>query len=119
MKGWYEQITRARSWGELLEVARSYLASLSPHEWSSVPDRCRPDRIKGIDDLQHWQKCLAHEYLEVAAADHASEIHREMLAFFTAAAERASEMVGSASPPGEEATNDHLPATPSSRGSAS
>jgi hypothetical protein len=119
MKGWYEQITRARSWGELLEVARSYLASLSPHEWNSVPDKCRPDRIKGIDDLQHWQECLANAYLEVAAADHASEIHRDMLAFFTAAAERASEMVGAASPPGEEATNDGPSATRFSRGSGS
>ena len=118
MKGWYESITRARTYNELLEVARSYLASLTPHEWNTVPEQCRPDRIKGIDDLQHWQSCLANAYLEVAAADPASDMHRDMLAFFTAAAERASEMVGSASPPGEEATNDPTAAERTSRGTA-
>ena len=107
MKVWYEQITQVRSWHELLEVARTYLSSLSPQEWASVPASCRPDRIKGIDDLDHWQQCLANAYLEVAADDSATETHREMLAFFTAAAERAAEMVGRATSPGTEATNDH------------
>ena len=106
MKGWYEHITQARSWSELLEVARSYLASLTPHEWNTVPEQCRPDRIKGIDDLEHWQRCLANAYLEASVTEAVTDMHREMLAFFTAAAERASEMVGTASPPEEEATND-------------
>ena len=119
MKGWYEQITQARSWNELLEVARSYLASLSPHEWNTVPEHCRPERIKGIDDLEHWQRCLANAYLEMSVTESVSDMHREMLAFFTAAAERASEMVGAASPPGEEATSDQASGPSISRGRGS
>ena len=106
MKVWNEQIVAARSWAELLEVARTYLSSLSPQEWISIPASCRPDRIKGIDDLDHWQQCLAAAYLEIAAADTATDTHRDMLAFFTAAAERAAEMVGKATPPDQEAVND-------------
>lgn len=93
MKVWNEQITRARSCPELMEVARSYLSSFTPQEWASVPTRCRPERIKGIDDLAHWKLCLSDAYLELAAADAATDMHRDMLAFFTAAADRASEMV--------------------------
>lgn len=103
---WHHRIVESRSWPELLDVAREYIASLSPQEWASVPHKCRPTRIKGIDDLDFWHQRLAEAFLDVAATSKATDMHREMLAFFTAAAERASEMCGSASDEGESAAND-------------
>lgn len=106
MKIWHQRIVEARTWKELLDAAREYLASLSPHEWASIPRNCRPDRIKGIDDLEFWHRRLAEEYLEVAATSQATDMHRAMLAFFTAAAERAGELYGDALSPDQEAVND-------------
>lgn len=106
MKVWQKQITEARSWEELLDVARAYLASLSPDEWNDLPETCRPKRIKGIDDLAYWHECLASEFLEVAKRPSNDEGMRRMLVFFTAAAERAAELCGQALSPGEDAVND-------------
>jgi len=106
MKVWQKQINEARSWEELLEVARAYLASLSPDEWNALPANCRPARIKGIDDLAYWHECLANEFVAVAKASSDDEGLRRMLVFFTAAAERASELCGTALSPKDDAVND-------------
>ena len=106
MKVWQRQINAARSWEELLDIARAYLASLSPEEWNALPAGCRPERIKGIDDLAYWHECMANEFLEVAKRPANNEGLRRMLVFFTAAAERAAELCGNALEPGEDAVND-------------
>ena len=106
MKAWHQQILDARSWPDLLQVARDYIASYEPGEWASLPPNCRPDRIKGVDDLEYWRQCLADEYLRVASQPRGNDVLRRMLAFFTAAAERADELYGTATPPGEGAMND-------------
>lgn len=107
---WHRRIVAARTWKELLDAAREYLASLTPHEWASIPRGCRPDRIKGIDDLEFWHRRLAEEYLELAATAQTTDTHRAMLAFFTAAAERAGELHGDALPHDQDAVNDRLDA---------
>jgi hypothetical protein len=106
MKAWHQQILDARSWQDLLQVTRSYVASFEPREWALLPVHCRPDRIKGVDDLEYWRQCLADEYLRVASQPSGNDVLRAMLAFFTAAAERADELCGTATPPGEGAMND-------------
>jgi hypothetical protein len=110
MKIWHQRIVDAGTWKELLDAAREYLASLTPHEWASIPRNCRPDRIKGIDDLEFWHRRLAEEYLELAATAQTTDMHRAMLAFFTAAAERAGELYGDALPHDEDAVNDRADA---------
>ena len=106
MRAWQQQIRDARTWQDLLQVTRSYIASFEPQEWATLPDNCRPDRIKGVDDLEYWRQCLADEYLRVASQPRGNDVLRAMLAFFTAAAERADELYGTATPPGEGAVND-------------
>ena len=105
---WHHRIVEARTSKELLDAAREYLASFTPHEWASIPRNCRPDRIKGIDDLEFWHRRLAEEYLEIAATAQTTDLHRAMLAFFTAAAERADERYGDALPHDEDAVNDRV-----------
>ena len=106
MKAWHKQILEARSWQDLLQVTRDYIASFGPEEWATLPAHCRPDRIKGVDDLEYWRQCLADEYLRVASQPRGNDVLRAMLGFFTAAAERADELCGTATPPGEGAVND-------------
>jgi hypothetical protein len=106
MKVWQDQITEARCWEDLLDVARAYLASLSPDEWNALPHACRPERIKGVDDLAYWHECLADEFVRVAKGPSNDEGLRRTLVFFTAAAERAAEICGRALSPADDAAND-------------
>ena len=106
MQTWNRLIRDARDWHQLLQVARDYVAQLEPAEWYSIPEEARPLRIKGIDDLEYWRQKLGDAFLEVASKPQVNEVHRAMLAFFTAAAERASEMYGTATSPETGATND-------------
>lgn len=102
---WNKHIRAARSWQELLALARDFVAALAPSEIASLPDGCREIRIKGTDDLYFWHERLAEEFFARASRGSPSDTHREVLDFFTLAAERASELCGSATP-GESATNE-------------
>ena len=102
---WTRQIRAARTWQELLNLARDFVAALAPAEVASLPDSCRQIRIKGTDDLYFWHERLAEEFFARASHGDPSDVHRELLDFFTVAAERASELCGSAEP-GESAPNE-------------
>lgn len=91
MNVWNQQINESSGAEQLVVIARNYIASLSPAEWSSVPRACRPDRIKGVDDLAFWHRRLTDEYLGIASTAQGNEMLRDMLAFFTAATERSAE----------------------------
>lgn len=106
MKHWHKRIQEARTWHELLLVVREYIASLEPHQWAAVPAKARPDRIKGIDDVSYWRERLEAEFLPVAGRADVSDSFRHMLGFFQAAADRAAEMYGRATPPAQGADND-------------
>jgi len=106
MKVWSTRIRNAHTWHELLQVVRDYMAALEPHEWASLPAAARPDRIKGIDDVFYWHQRLEDEFLPVAGRADVPDSFRRTLGFFRAAAERADEMVGSATPPDHDAEND-------------
>jgi len=113
MRIWNKRIREAHTWQDLLQVVRDYIAGLEPHEWASVPAAARPDRVKGIDDIFFWHQKLEDEFLPVASRTNVSDAFRHMLGIFRAAAERASEMHGHATPPGQDADNDgdggHVP----------
>jgi hypothetical protein len=118
MRHWHTHIRNATTWQQLLQVARDYLASLEPREWAEVPEACRPTRIKGVDDIDYWHRRLQDEFLPVASRPDVTDAHRRMLGFFRAAAERAQEFYGVATPPSEGATNDDSGAVPPKDASA-
>lgn len=92
---WHKEIRATRTWQDLLALARDYVAQLSPEEVATLPPTCREIRIKGTDDLYFWHERLAEEYFARASREDPSEAHRDMLDFFTVAAERAADLVGS------------------------
>jgi hypothetical protein len=106
---WHKEIRAARSWQELLSLARDFVAHLSPEEVATLPPTCREIRIKGSDDLYFWHERLAEEYFARASRGDPSDAHRDMLDFFTVAAERASALAGDESPEG--AANDKMAMT--------
>jgi len=111
---WHKEIRAARSWQELLALARDFVARLSPEEVATLPPTCREIRIKGSDDLYFWHERLAEEYFARASRGDPSEVHRDTLDFFTVAAERASELGGSEG--SEGATDDPVAMTATVRG---
>jgi len=104
---WHKQIRAARNWQELLALAREFVAKLTPDEVVTLPATCREIRIKGTDDLYFWHERLAEEFFARASRGDPSEAHRDLLDFFTVAAERASELCGDASHE-QAATNDGI-----------
>jgi len=92
---WHKEIRATRTWQDLLALARDYVAKLSPEEVATLPPTCREIRIKGTDDLYFWHERLAEEYFARASREDPSQAHRDMLDFFTVAAERAADLVGS------------------------
>jgi hypothetical protein len=93
---WTKEIRAARNWQELLTLARDFVAKLTPEEVATLPPTCREVRIKGADDIHFWHERLAEEFFARAARGDPSRAHRDLLDFFTMAAERASEITGAA-----------------------
>jgi hypothetical protein len=111
---WNKDVRAARTWQELLALARDFVAKLSPRDVATLPQGCREIRIKGTDDLYFWHERLAEEFFALAAKDDPSDAHRTLLDFFTVASERAAELCGT--PPGEGASKDGLSAESAVRG---
>ena len=101
---WHKEIRAARTWQDLLALARDYVAQLTPEEVATLPPTCREIRIKGVDDVYFWHERLAEEFFDRASRNDPTNAHRDALDFFTVAAERAAELCGNAA--GEAATND-------------
>lgn len=93
---WNKEIRAARNWQELLALARDFVAKLTPEEVVTLPPTCREIRIKGNDDIYFWHERLAEEFFARASRGDPTRAHRDLLDFFTMAAERASEIAGDA-----------------------
>jgi hypothetical protein len=87
---WHKQIVGASGSAELVQVARDYIASITPEEWALLPETCRPERVRGVDDIEFWHDRLTEEFIDVAADPVSNDVLRDVLAFFSAAAERAA-----------------------------
>lgn len=108
---WHKEIRAARNWQELLALARDFVAKMTPDDVVTLPPTCREIRIKGTDDLFFWHERLAEEFFARASRGDPSRAHRELLDFFTMAAERASEMGGK-----ENTPDDPVVETPTRNG---
>ena len=93
---WNKEIRAARNWQELLALARDFVAKLTPEEVVTLPPTCREIRIKGNDDIYFWHERLAEEFFARASRGDPTRAHRDLLDFFTMAAERGSEIAGAA-----------------------
>jgi hypothetical protein len=51
---WHRQLENTASVEEVLFTLRDYLASLTPRDLAHLPEKYRPLRIKGDDDVEYW-----------------------------------------------------------------
>ena len=112
---WHKEIRAARNWQELLGLARDFVAKLTPAEVATLPPTCREIRIKGTDDLHFWHERLAEEFFARASRGDPSRAHRDLLDFFTVAAERATEISGTTATD-ESASNEAIIPAPTRNG---
>ena len=111
---WHKEIRAARNSLELLGLARDFVAKLTPAEVATLPATCREIRIKGADDILFWHERLAEEFFARASRGDPSRAHRDLLDFFTMAAERVAE-IGRAEA-AEAAPNEIIVETPTRNG---
>jgi hypothetical protein len=90
MKAWHEQVQSAREPEQVVRATREFIASLTPEQWAAIPENCRPERIRDVDDILYWRERLTEEFLGVAKDAKANDTLREILGFFTVAADRVS-----------------------------
>ena len=94
MNTWDARIEDSASHMDLLCAVRDYVDSWEPEELAGVPQRARPQRIKGIDDLSYWHARLVDCYCATPLHDAEIQKVRELLRFFAFALQRAYELDG-------------------------
>ena len=94
MNIWDARIEDSASHMDLLSAARDFLDDWEPEELALIPERARPQRIKGVDDFTYWHSRLVDCYCGMPLRNEELEKVREMLRFFAFALQRAYELDG-------------------------
>lgn len=89
MTTWIHALERAASRKAVTDLVNEYLATWTPAEISRLPESCRPGRMHGVEDILHWDVILAEAYCAGAVHGPDNETYGRILAFISAAAERA------------------------------
>jgi hypothetical protein len=61
MECFYQELSRAASVDEVVQVTRDYLGTWTREELERLPDRCRPAWVKGPSDIELWADRLQKE----------------------------------------------------------
>jgi hypothetical protein len=57
----YEELSRAASVEEIVQLTREYLATWTSDELEGLPDSCRPAWVRGPQDIEAWADRLIDE----------------------------------------------------------
>jgi hypothetical protein len=87
---WIERIDTATSTGEMMDIARVYLASLTTEEIASLPAKCRPRKLVDAADLSDYAFDLVRHTCD---ADEPSPLVLKLAAVMSHAATRSSEIL--------------------------
>lgn len=77
---WHSQLDTARTTRAVLDIMRDYTASLTPRQLASLPEKCRPSRLKDEDDIGYWTFVLAQH--QCRPADFDIELFQDVLNHF-------------------------------------
>jgi hypothetical protein len=92
LSSWHHAIAHAADRHALAALVNDYLAMWSPMEMALVPPDCRPDRIRGVEDIQFWRERLSEAYLSGGVHRDEGGALSRLIAFFSAAADRVGEL---------------------------
>lgn len=98
MLAWFRQIDDARTLGEVVAVARDYLARWSPQELASIPEPCRPGRLRDHRDLEELHARLVEEYRRDRLEGEARAAVQRLTSFCVRASVRIAQLSGGAGP---------------------
>jgi hypothetical protein len=87
---WHKQLDAAASPGDVVEILQDYAASLTPAQLGSLPERCRPGRLKDEDDIGYWTFLLAQH--QCRPPDFDLGLFQDVLNHFLHASLRISEL---------------------------
>ncbi len=87
---WQDRLDDAFTEAEVVGVVRDYVARLSLAEIELLPERCRPGRIHGAEDLSEY----ALELARTEGSDENAERVRRLSAFLSSATMRLSRVLG-------------------------
>ncbi len=92
MNAWFKDIDRATTEAEIVASARDYCSLINPRDLASLPEEFRSIRVDGDADIPRVHATLARGYAQ--ARSRASEVDklRDLLSYFSKAAERLSEI---------------------------
>lgn len=103
MKCWSARIEATENAMDLLLLTREFLDNWDPAELALLPPQARPDRIKGVDDLDYWHQRLVECFCSARLRDDEFDKVREMAQFFAFALQRAEHLDAVVPIPGHEA----------------
>lgn len=88
---WQQRLAEAFTIEQVLWVVKDFMTSWHPEEIAALPEDCRPGEIESADDVSIYAyKVITRQ---CAAREPDVALHR-MAAFFSAAAQRVSTLVG-------------------------
>lgn len=91
-QGWHDRLARAQTEADVVEVARDFIARLTPYEIVALPEPCRPPkRFTDASDITEYAFALVRHHCDSGEPqDYAA--HR-LANFFSNAAERLSKIL--------------------------
>ena len=93
--GWQDRLDQATGRGEIVAIARDFLARISAEEYSLLPAECRPCKLVDADDVVDYAVTLVRRS---CATDSMSDaVLQQMASFFTDACSRLAQLGSDAS----------------------
>jgi hypothetical protein len=117
MLHWFRQIDSASSAGEIVAIARDYLATWTPRELAKLPRDCRPGRVKSAGDIEQLHACLVEEYRQNRLAGEELSALQRLTSFIVRASVRLAQFDNGGkedhgaprNPPGERLEGEREP----------
>lgn len=91
---WVRQIDDAHSAGEVVAIARDYLATWTPKDLALLPRECRPGRVKTRGDLEQLHVSLVEECRQNRLAGEALSALQRLTSFIVRASVRLAHFDG-------------------------
>jgi hypothetical protein len=90
LHAWHELLDAAGDGGQVLDIARRFVAELEPSDVSSLPPECRPGSIDHESDIDYWNLRYADECRDLWGTDRDGRVLTELSKFFLRASVRLS-----------------------------
>ena len=87
MIAWQRDLEGAASPGEVVQLARSFIAAMPQEAFAALPAACRPSFISSAEDVREWSARLNETYWQLRAAGNAASM-QDIWSFFLRAQTR-------------------------------